>query len=239
MPQREDEFGQYEAASYRHWIFRDRADGAAQLARKLSPYKHDRPLVLGLACGGIPVALELARRLGAEVDALVARKLPAPGQPGLAIGAVTADGTLWFNRDRIVQLGVSDSTLDDSVRTETAAAKRQAQRFGRDGPGLDPSGRVVIVADDGLATGASLRVAAQSLRERATRLVAAVPIGTPAGLAAIADQFDEVVCLHCPEPFLHVGLHYRTFDELTDDAAADMLARYRKQRSATGAHPRI
>jgi putative phosphoribosyl transferase len=239
MPQREDEFGQYEPVSYRHWIFRDRADGAAQLARKLSPYKHDRPLVLGLACGGIPVALELARRLGGELDAMVVRKLPAPGQAGLAIGAVTADGTVWFNRERIVQLGVSDYTLDDSLHIETAAAKRQEQRFRRDDPGLDPSGRVVIVADDGLATGASLRVAAQSLRERAARLVAAVPIGTPAGLAAIADQFDEVVCLHCPEPFLNVGLHYRTFDELTDDAAADMLAGYRKQRSVAGFHPHM
>jgi predicted phosphoribosyltransferase len=236
MPQREDQFGQYDATSYRHWIFRDRADGAAQLARKLSKYKHDRPLVLGLPCGGIPVALELTRLLDGELDAMIARKLPAPGQAGLAIGAVTADETAWFNRELIVQLGVSDYALDECLRTETAAAKRQEQRFRRHEPKLDPSGRVVIVADDGLSTGATLRVAAQSLRERAARLVAAVPIGTPAGLAVIADQFDEVVCLHCPEPFLTVGLHYRTFDEVTDDAVADVLAGYRMQRWA-GARP--
>lgn len=236
MNEHEDQLGFYDASGFRRWLFRDRAHGGEQLGAKLSEYTGQQPLVLGIPCGGVPVAREVARRLHGELDVMVARKLPAPRQPSLAIGAVTADGDTLFNRDSVVQLGLSDHVIDVDRRAAIAAAERQEQRFRCNVPKLDPSGRVVILVDDGLATGATLRVAAQALRGRAARLVVAVPVGSTAGVAAIAHEVDEVLCLHCPEPFLAVGRHYRTFEDVTESMVETILTTDRRQRCAAVRH---
>jgi putative phosphoribosyl transferase len=228
---REDAFGSYDPHGYRRWLFRDRAHAGAQLAARLLQYKGDDPLVVGLPRGGMLVAAEVALRVDGELDVKVARKLPAPEQPQLAIAAVTDDGSSWLNRPLIVQLGLSSDSVDQALGAQLAEAKHQEQRLRRNRPQLDPSGRIVILVDDGLATGASMRAAAQALRAKAHRLVAAVPIGNAASRAVIEGEFDEVVCLHLREPFLALARHYRSLDDATDRDVERVLREHRQRRS--------
>ncbi|MGA7991812.1 MAG: phosphoribosyltransferase family protein, partial [Thermoanaerobaculia bacterium] len=161
-------------------FFRDRRDAGRVLAEALEKYRVRDPLVLGIPRGGVVVAAEVARRLGAEVDVLVARKLGAPGQPELAIGAVTADGGRWLNGALVSSLAVDAGYIDDVTRAEMAEAHARQTRFRGVRPPPEIEGRVVILVDDGFATGATVRAAARALRrKRPARLVLAAPVGAP------------------------------------------------------------
>src|SRR5512144_2823542 len=140
-------------------FFRDRQDAGRVLAEALEPYRARAPLVLGIPRGGVVVAAEVARRLGAELDILVARKLGAPGHSELAIGAVTADGGRWLNGSLVSSLGVDAAYIDEVTRAEMAEARSREERFRGVRPPLEVKGRVVILVDDGLATGATVRAA--------------------------------------------------------------------------------
>jgi putative phosphoribosyl transferase len=214
-------------------LFADRADAGAQLAARLGHLRGRNPLVIGLARGGVPVAREVARQLDSDLDVLVVRKLGAPGQPELAIGALTADGTYHLNRDLVLQLGVSDASVAHIAELQSAEALRleQVLRGGR--RPIDVAGRTVILVDDGLATGATMRVALHATAlHGAKQLIVAVPVGARETCSELASLVDELVCLHQPEAFAAVGDHYADFEPTTDVEVLDIL-RQRAGRRAS------
>jgi putative phosphoribosyl transferase len=215
--------------------FRDRIDAGKVLAERLGAYRGKDVLVLGIPRGGVPVAAEVARRLEAELDVLVARKLGAPGQPELAIGAVTANGGEFVDEAMVGYLGVSPAYLRGVRKEQMEEARRREARFRGDRPAERIRDRVVILVDDGLATGATMRASARSVRKHGPAfLVVAVPVGSREACAALQDEADEVVCPLVPASFGAVGYFYENF-EPTEDAEVERILREFAQRpAATG-----
>ncbi|HTO87538.1 MAG TPA: phosphoribosyltransferase family protein [Thermoanaerobaculia bacterium] len=212
--------------------FEDRVDAASVLAERLMQYHGRDALVLGIPRGGVPVAAEVARKLGADLDVIVARKLGAPEQPELAIGAVTADGGEFLNEGVVRALGVSREYIGGVRQRQMEEARRRERRFRGGRPAARIEDRVVIVVDDGLATGATMRAAVRSVRNLGPRrLIVAVPVGSREACAALGNEADEVVCLSMPEPFGAVGYFYRHFEPV-EDAEVDRLLREFPSRHA-------
>jgi len=213
--------------------FEDRKDAGRSLVRHLSRYRGEDVLVLGIPRGGVPVAAEVARALGAELDVVVARKLGAPGQEELAIGAVTANGGEFVNAELVADLRVSDAYLAGVRREQIAEARRREARFRRGRVPLDLRGRVVLLVDDGLATGATMRAAARSVRKAGpAKLVIAAPVGAAETCAALRNEADEVVCPDTPEPFAAVGYFYRDFAATEDAEVERILDEFAAHRAA-------
>ena len=213
--------------------FADRRDAGRALGEALRPRFHGRAdlLVLGLPRGGIPVAYEVAKALEAPLDAFLVRKLGAPGQPELAMGAVAAGGVCVLDEDLVRRLGVSRERVALIAARERTELVRRAQAFRGDLPDPVVKGTTTLLVDDGLATGSTLRAAARALRKFGpARLVAAVPVGAEESCAAVARDVDEVVCLVTPRPFRAVGQGYDDFEQTTDDEVRDLLARWRASR---------
>jgi predicted phosphoribosyltransferase/dienelactone hydrolase len=213
-------------------LFRDRRDAGRRLGERLAK---DLPgqdvLVLGIPRGGVPVADEVARRLDAELDVIVARKLGAPGYPELAIGAVTANGGRFLNQDVLRELSVSNEYLESVTDEERAEARRREERFRAGRSRGHYSGRTVIIVDDGLATGATMRAAVRSVRlGDPARLLVAVPVGSRQACAALRDEADDVVCPFEPEPFRAVGFYYEQFGQTEDSEVQAILADAHAQR---------
>lgn len=205
-------------------FFRDRREAGQRLAQRLANLRKESPVVFGIPRGGVPVAAEIARHLDAELDVVVARKLGAPGHAELAIGAVTADGERYLNREIIDLLEVDDAYLDQITREQGEDARRREQRFRQGRPPPDLKDRTAILVDDGLATGATMRAAARSLRKRGPgRLVVAVPVGSREACAALREDADEVVCLAQPDPFYAIGLYYQHFEQVEDPEVLRLL----------------
>jgi putative phosphoribosyl transferase len=193
--------------------YRDRADAGRVLASLLQGYR-DRPdvMVLGLPRGGVPVAAEVAAALGAPLDVFVVRKLGVPGHDELAMGAIASGGVRVLNASVITGLGIGQDEIDRVAAREDQELDRrtQAYRGARSGP--DVTGKVVIVVDDGLATGSTMRAAVAALRaQRPSRIVVAVPVGAPSTCAALAHEADEVICARMPGSFHAVGQWYDDF----------------------------
>jgi predicted phosphoribosyltransferase/dienelactone hydrolase len=225
--QREDGLGTYEHRDNADG-FRDRVEAGRALARELERFRGENPIVLGIPRGGVPVAYEVAEQLGAALDVVVGRKIGAPGQEELAIGAVTADGTCYLNRALIDRIDVGEDYLARATQEQCAEARRRERIFRKGLPGLDIRGRTILLVDDGLATGATMRAIIRSLRyEHARKIVVAVPVGAREACEEIGRDVDEVVCLRSPSPFIAVGVHYRNFDQTSDDEVARLLARRR------------
>jgi putative phosphoribosyl transferase len=206
-------------------LYRDRRAAGAFLAENLAAYRGRGVLVLGIARGGVIVAAEVARRLNADMDVVVARKLGAPGEPELAIGAVTADGSEYLDADAIRRLGVTGQFLEAEAAAQMAEARRREERYraGRQAPRIRE--RTVILVDDGLATGATMRAAIRSVCERhPTRLIVAVPVGSSEACAALLAEADELVCPYVPKPFMSVGMFFNDFGP-TGDAEVERLLR--------------
>jgi putative phosphoribosyl transferase len=212
------------AGGFDGWIYRDRAHAGAVLGANLQHLRGRRPLVLGIARGGVPVAREVAHRLGGELDVFVARKLGLPGQQELAMGAIASDGTCYIDRKLVLELGVSDAALGYATRVQSAEAQRRERLFRRERAHRDPAGRVVVLVDDGLATGATMLVAVRSVSQRKpAHLVVAVPVGAPSTCDELAPLVDELVCPYRPELFHAVGQYYRRFDQTSDDEVVRIL----------------
>jgi putative phosphoribosyl transferase len=215
--------------------FRDRIEAGRALAERLGMYRGKDILVLGIPRGGMPVAAEVARRLGAELDVLVARKLGAPGQPELAIGAVTANGGEYVDEEMVAHLGVSEAYLQRVRQEQVGEARRREAQFRGDRPAERIRDRIVMLVDDGLATGATMRAAARSVRKhRPALLVIAVPVGSREACAALREEADEVVCPLVPEFFGAVGYFYENF-EPTEDAEVESILREFTPRAAATA----
>ena len=211
--------------------FRDRVDAGRRLAERLEGFRVTSPVVFAIPRGGVPVGAEIASRLGAELDVVVARKLGAPFHPELAIGAVTADGERFQNQDILLELQVSDAYLARVTQEQSEEARRREARFRQGQPPADVKGRTALLVDDGLATGATMRAAARSLRKRAPgRLVIAVPVGSREACVALREDADEVVCLAEPEPFLAIGLHYADFEQVEDTEVLRLLEQHHLTR---------
>ncbi len=219
--------------------FQDRHDAGRLLGEALAEYRSRDPLVLGIPRGGVVVAAEVAGRLDAELDVVVARKLGAPGHPELAIGAVTADGGRWLNGSLVSQLGVDPGYIDDVTRAEMAEAHARESRFRGVRPPPLIRGRVVILVDDGFATGATVRAAARALRrKKPALLVLAAPVGAPETCQELLDEADAVVCPLQPSPFHAVGLFYERFAQTGDEEVAALLAQANLRAEPAGARRR-
>ncbi len=205
-------------------LYRDRIEAGTALVARLGAYRGCDALVVGIPRGGVVVAAEVARLLDSELDVVVARKLGAPGQQELAIGAVTADGGRFLNDDVIKLLNVSEPYLEAVTHVQMTEARRREEWLRSLRPAVPVAGRTVILVDDGLATGATMRAAARSLRQRLpARLVAAVPVGAREACTALRADVDEVVCPRQPEPFGAIGLYYHHFEPVEDEQVRELL----------------
>lgn len=212
-------------------LFNDRQDAGRQLAQRLVAYRDQDPVVVALPRGGVPVAYEVARALGAPLDVIIARKLGAPGQPELGIGAIAQGGSIYLNTELIRRLGVSEDYLRRVAAEESREIERRLETYRRGRAPLDVSGRVAILIDDGLATGATMRAAIRALRAQGARaVVMAVPVCAPDTLAAIRPEVDAAICVAVPRDFRAVGLWYRDFSQTTDEEVIELLDRAERER---------
>jgi putative phosphoribosyl transferase len=216
-----------------HRLFYDRADAGQLLAEHVGIFASPDLIALGLARGGVPIAAEVAAHLRCDLDVIVARKIGAPDSPELALGAVTASGGRYVNDELIRQVDVSQGYVDRVAAEQSSEARRQEERLRGRRPLPQLEGRVVMLVDDGLATGATMRAAARSVQhQRPTMLIVATPVGSPQGCRDLRDDADEVVCLYRPDPFWAVGLYYDHFEPVEDSTVREILDRYAARHAA-------
>lgn len=208
-------------------MFLDRRDAGRMLAKGLAPQvARDDVLVLGLPRGGVPVAFEVATALRAPLDVFVVRKLGVPGQEELAMGALASGGLRVLNQDVVQTLDIPPETIDLVARREAEELSRRERLYRGDRLPLDPAGQTVILIDDGLATGSTMRAAAAAIRQRGpARLIVAVPVAARQTCDQLRREVDEVVCAAMPSPFLAVGQWYAEFDQTSDDEVRELLRR--------------
>jgi putative phosphoribosyl transferase len=213
-------------------IFRDRIDAGQQLAEKLKAYA-DRSdvLVLALPRGGVPVGYEVAKQLRVPLDVFLVRKLGVPGYEELAMGAIASGGVRVINEDVVRYLGISDEVIDRVAQYEQQELERRARAYRGDRPSPAVKDQVVILIDDGLATGSTMRAAATALRKQVpARIVIAVPVSSTQACDDFRDEVDEIVCATTPEPFGGVGLWYQDFSQTTDEEVRRLLRRAPEQQ---------
>jgi len=207
--------------------FANRTEAGLLLGEKLQKYAgRDDVIVLGLPRGGVPVAFEVAQRLGAPLDVFVVRKLGVPGFEELAAGAIASGGVRVLNQDVVRALPNAEEAIESVTARETAELERREEKY-RDGrPAPELRDRIVILVDDGLATGATMRAAVEALRRSgAAKIVVAVPVGPPDTCHELEEQADETICLSMPEFFQAVGQYYEDFSQTSDEDVREILLR--------------
>ena len=205
--------------------FNDRRDAGRVLASRLQKYAgRNDVIVLALPRGGVPVAYEVASALDAPLDVFLVRKLGTPGHRELAMGAIASGGVRVLNDDVVRWYGIPDAAIETVAREEAAELVRRERAYRDDRPAPDLTDRVVILVDDGLATGSTMRAAARAVRARhPSRVVIAVPVGAPQTCSEVAAAADELICARMPEPFSAVGQWYLNFDQTDDDEVRGLL----------------
>jgi putative phosphoribosyl transferase len=208
-------------------LFENRTDAGRKLAEALGAYAGRSDLiVLALPRGGVPVAYEVARALKAPLDLLIVRKLGTPGNPELAMGAIASGGASVLNRDVVSIYRISDEVIENAAAKERQELERRERLYRGDRPYPDIENRCIIVVDDGIATGATMRAGLAALRQRNPAcVVVAVPLAPVDTVERLRAEVDEVVCLMTPEPFFAVGQGYRDFSQTTDDEVREILTR--------------
>jgi predicted phosphoribosyltransferase len=211
-------------------LFKDRSDAGRQLAAALAGYKAEKPVILALPRGGVPVAAEVAAALGAPLDLLLVRKIGVPFQPELAMGAVVDGGApvIVRNEDVIQLAGIAETEFQAVCDSELAEIERRRRRYMGGRPALDVKGRTVLLIDDGIATGATTRAALRATRMRGPeKLVLAVPVAPTESIVMLQAETDEIVCLQDYENFGAIGLYYADFRQITDEEVIKTLSRFR------------
>lgn len=215
-------------------IFRDRTDAGRVLAERVVHSVHDRDvLVLGLPRGGVPVAFEIAHALHAELDVFLVRKLGLPGHEELAIGAIASGGVRVLNEALLAELHLSPRLIDQIAAREERELRRREELYREGRPPLPVRNRTVLLVDDGLATGASMKAAAQALQlQGPKRLIVAVPVAASQTCDEFRMHVDEVICAYTPQPFMAVGLWYEDFSQTTDQEVQHLLEDAARQTRA-------
>lgn len=209
---------------FRPRMFADRRTAGRQLAQALIHHAGTQPIVLGLPRGGVVVADEVARVLGGTLDVWVVRKLGAPYQPELGMGAIAEGPAVVLDRQIVRHVCTSLEELYDVARREMAEVSRRVTRFRGDRPAPALEGRTVIIVDDGIATGGTVRAAIRAIRKRRpARLVVATPVASPDIVESLSREVDEVVCLYEPEPMYAIGLWYEDFRQVSDEEVVRIL----------------
>ncbi len=214
--------------------FRDRLDAGRRLAARLGAYA-GRPdvLVLALPRGGVPIGYEVARVLRVPLDVFLVRKLGLPGQEELAMGAIASGGVRVINDEVVRRLRVAADVVNAVAEEELRELRRREREYRDDRPPPDVRGRTIVLVDDGLATGSTMRAAVAALRsQHPARIVVAVPVGAAETCADIEAEADEVVCAQTPEPFYAVGLWYEDFSQTTDEEVRELLRRANEPHAA-------
>lgn len=216
--------------------FKDRTEAGQKLAAKASGYKKQRPVVLALPRGGVPVAAEVAKALDAPIDLVLVRKIGVPFQPELAMGAVV-DGespVIVRNEDVIRLAGIDDKQFKSVCDEQLAEIERRRVRYLGNRARVEVSGRTVIIIDDGIATGATMRAALRATRQRGPkRLILAVPVAPPDTIAELREEADEVVCLETHAFFGAIGAYYLNFQQVSDEEVTRLLALYPDREAST------
>ena len=219
-------------------LFEDRHHAGRHLAEKLMTYANrDDVTVLALPRGGVPVAFEVAKKLNAPLDVFLVRKLGVPGQEELAMGAIASGGIRVLNDDVVNYLGIPTPVIEAVASQEQRELERRERSYRGDAPPPDVKGRTVILIDDGLATGSTMRAAAAALRGlRPAHIVMAVPVAQPETCDEFREEVDEIVCALTPQPFHGVGLWYRDFSQTTDEEVQELLRRATEDREHAFSH---
>jgi putative phosphoribosyl transferase len=214
--------------------FQDRQDAGRQLAEVLLSFRDEQPIVMALPNGGVVVGFEVARRLEAPLDVIVVRKLGAPHNPELGIGAIGPLGIRLLNARLIRELRITEAQVVEVTEREERTLIHRTQRYRGDRPMPDLSGKTVLIVDDGLATGVTARVAIEAARERdAAKVILAVPVGAPDSVALLSPAVDKLICLRMPDDFKAVGHYYGSFRQVDDETVLDLLRRASPQMSPT------
>ena len=210
-------------------LFQDRVEAGSQLAERLQRYAdRDDVMVLALPRGGVPVGYEVAGALRLPFDVFVVRKLGVPGHEELAMGAIASGGVLLVNQDVVNALGIPDRVIDSVAKTEQAELARRERLYRDTRPPANLTNKTVILVDDGLATGSTMRAAVQAVRQHhPARVIVAVPVGAAETCSELDREADEVVCVRMPEPFVAVGLWYRDFTPTSDNEVRALLGGHR------------
>lgn len=206
-------------------IFQDREEAGRKLGDALKKYSSKDTVVLGIPRGGVVVAAQVAQALGAPLDVIVPRKLGAPHNPEVAIGAVTQDGTIITDEIMVRRLGLSDAEIDSLAGEVLKEIERRVQTYRNGKTGLNLEKKTVIVVDDGIATGFTVQAALESVRSAGSKkLVLAVPVAPADTVSTLREKVDELVCLQAPEIFYAVGQFYRDFDQTLDREVIELLS---------------
>ena len=219
-------------------IFHDRHDAGRRLAAALTPLALERPVVIGLPRGGVPVAFEVARALGAPLDVLAVRKLGAPGHPEFAVGALAEERIGVLDPETAAQVGMTQADLERTMVRESAELERRIDAYRGERARMPVAGCTAIVVDDGLATGLTVLAAVRAVRQRgAAHTIVAVPVGSPEAVALLRKEADQVVCLNIPEQLCSVGSWYSDFSQVTDQQVMTLLAAAGRAREPHTAFP--
>ena len=205
-------------------IFKDRVEAGQILANQLSKYAEQNPLVLGLPRGGVPVAFEVAKALRASLDVYIVRKLGVPGHEELAMGAIAVGDVTVLNKSVIKPLRISKNEIEIETRKEKEELKRREALYRSGRPPLNVTNRTVLLVDDGIATGSTIKAAIAALKkQKAARIVVAVPVAPPSTIEELKKEVDEVVCVSTPESFMAISVWYDEFPQTTDEQVRELL----------------